>query len=147
MSREIKILVVEDNLADAKLILKGLSNFRFTNQAFHVSNANDAIKLLTNQDPYEVSQIPDLIFLDLNLPDMPGLDLLSFIKNDDRLKQIPVIILSHCDNQSDIFQCYQNYANCFINKSNDLKGLIEIFNKLENFWFTIVKLPSQQNSR
>ena len=141
MSKVIKILVVEDNFADAKLILRGLKQFKFTNQAMHVSCANDAIKLLTNQSPYEISQLPDLIFLDLNLPDMYGIDLLTYIKSQDELKHIPVIILSHSNSKNDILRSYQNYANCYINKSNDLNGLVEIFQKLENFWFTIVKLP------
>ena len=141
MSKEVKILVVEDNLADAKLILRGLKQFKFTNQAIHVSCANDAIKFLTNQSPYEISQLPDLIFLDLNLPDMYRIDLLTYIKGRDELKHIPVIILSHSNSKNDILNSYQNYANCYINKSDDLKGLVEIFQKLENFWFTIVKMP------
>ncbi len=141
MSKEVKILVVEDNLADAKLILRGLKQFKFTNQAIHVSCGNDAIKFLTNQNPYEISELPDLIFLDLNLPDMHGIDLLTYIKGQDKLKHIPVIILSHSNSKNDILNSYQNYANCYINKSDDLKGLVEIFQKLENFWFTIVKMP------
>lgn len=85
---------------------------------------------------------PDLILLDLNLPGMSGIEVLQQIKNEETLLSIPVVILTSSDDEHDISQTYSRHANCYITKPLELQGFIEIVQSIENFWFTVVKLPN-----
>ena len=84
---------------------------------------------------------PDLILLDLNLPRKDGREVLQEIKNDADLKRIPVVVLTTSESESDIIATYGFHANCYINKPVDMDQFIKIVQMLEEFWFTIVKLP------
>ncbi len=79
--------------------------------------------------------------LDLNLPKLSGREVLEIIKNDDAIKHIPVIILTTSKAEEDILQSYQHYANCYITKPVDFDQFSEVVKQLEDFWFSIVKIP------
>ena len=80
--------------------------------------------------------------LDLNLPRKTGIEVLAEIKADERLKRIPVVILTTSSAEEDIVKSYNLHANCYITKPVDLTQFINIVQSIENFWFTIVKLPN-----
>lgn len=84
---------------------------------------------------------PDLILLDLNLPKKNGREVLALIKGDESLKRIPVVILTTSQAETDIIKAYELNANCYITKPVDLKQFIEVVRAIEDFWFTVVKLP------
>jgi CheY-like chemotaxis protein len=84
------------------------------------------------------------LLLDLNLPKKNGFEVLEFIKQDTKLKHIPVIILSTSSAERDINKCYENHANCYIIKPVDIESLITVISKIENFWLSIVKLPTNK---
>jgi response regulator RpfG family c-di-GMP phosphodiesterase len=86
---------------------------------------------------------PDLILLDLNLPKKDGREVLAEIKSDPDLKRIPVVILTISKAEEDVLKTYNLHANCFITKPLDLNQFVTVIKSIEDFWLTIVKLPSQ----
>ena len=86
---------------------------------------------------------PDLILLDLNLPKKDGREVLEEIKQDPDLKRIPVVILTTSKAEEDIIKSYELHANCYITKPVDLEQFITVVKSIEDFWLTIVKLPSE----
>ena len=91
---------------------------------------------------YSNAEIPDIIFLDLNLPKKDGREVLAEIKQDPELKIIPVVVLTTSEAEQDILRTYELHANCYITKPVDINRFIEVVKSIQNFWFTIVKLPS-----
>jgi chemotaxis family two-component system response regulator Rcp1 len=136
---EIKILLVEDNEGDIVLTQEALKDGRIKNC---IVIARDGVEALAMLDSGQ--QLPDLILLDINLPKMNGLEVLTAIKTDPRLKSIPVIMLSTSDEQNDILTSYNNYANCFITKPVDFNRFIDVVRTIEEFWISIVKLPKKK---
>jgi chemotaxis family two-component system response regulator Rcp1 len=136
---EIKILLAEDNEGDIVLTQEALKDGRIKN---NIVIARDGVEALAMLDSGE--SLPDLILLDINLPKLNGLEVLTAIKTDPRLKTIPVIMLSTSDEQNDIVSSYNNYANCFITKPVDFNRFIEVVRSIEEFWISIVKLPKKK---
>jgi two-component system response regulator len=97
--------------------------------------------MLQQQGQYADQTLPDLILLDLNLPQMNGHEILRQLKTDDTLKRIPVVILTSSAAEADIVKAYDLHANCYITKPVNLNSFIEVVNSIEYFWFTVVKLP------
>lgn len=135
----IEILLVEDNPGDVRLTQEALKEAKVKN-ILHVANDGvEAMEFLRNEGKYKNMLRPDLILLDLNMPRKSGLEVLSEIKADDELKQIPVIILTVSKNEEDIINSYDCHANCFITKPADLDQFLNVMKSIENFWLTIVK--------
>jgi two-component system response regulator len=88
---------------------------------------------------------PDLVLLDLNLPKKDGREVLDDIKRDDRLKHIPVVILTTSQAEQDIVKSYELHANCYIAKPVDLDQFISVVKSIEDFWLSVVKLPSERD--
>lgn len=143
--RPIEILLVEDNPADVRLTQEALKDGKVANRMSVVTNGVDAIAFLRKKDQYANAPHPDLIVLDLNLPKKNGHEVLSEIKTDPQLKTIPVVILTISAAEEDIFKAYFNHVNCYITKSIDINQFIKVVKSVENFWFTIVKLPPHNN--
>lgn len=132
----IHILLVEDNEGDIVLTLEALKDARIRNQVSVARDGEEALALLRETD-----NLPDLILLDINLPKVDGLEVLNSIKTDDRLKMIPVIMLTTSRAEKDISYSYAHHANCFITKPVDLPCFMDVIRTIENFWISIVKLP------
>ncbi len=96
---------------------------------------------LKNKGKYKKMPKPDLIILDLNLPRKDGREVLAEIKNDEHLRQIPVVIMTISQAEEDILKSYNLHANCYITKPIDLNQFIKVVKSIEDFWFSIVKLP------
>jgi len=141
--REIEILLVEDNPGDARLTTEALKEARVRNKLTHISDGIEALALLRQQGKYAGSQRPDLILLDLNLPRKDGREVLAEIKADDRLKRIPVVILTTSQAEEDILKAYNLNANCYVSKPVDLDQFIRVVRTIKDFWLTIVKLPAE----
>ena len=97
--------------------------------------------LFSKKRKFQNSPRPDLILLDLNLPKKNGRDVLAEIKNDQELKTIPVVVLTTSSAEEDIVKSYEYHASCYITKPVDFEQFIKVVKKIEDFWFTIVKLP------
>ncbi|MCP2520886.1 response regulator [Candidatus Aminicenantes bacterium AC-708-M15] len=139
--RPIEILLVEDNPGDIKLTMEALKDSKLKNNLHVVKDGLEAISFLRKKGKYSNAPRPDLILLDLNLPKKNGRDVLAEIKNDSELKRIPVVVLTTSSAEEDIIKSYEYHANCYITKPVDFEQFIKVVKKIEDFWFTIVKLP------
>jgi CheY-like chemotaxis protein len=137
----IDILIVEDNSGDARLITEILTDYKIFSSLYHVKDGVEAIEFLKNKGKYKKMPKPDLIILDLNLPRKDGREVLAEIKNDEHLRQIPVVIMTISQAEEDILKSYNLHANCYITKPIDLNQFIKVVKSIEDFWFSIVKLP------
>ena len=139
----IEILLVEDNPADVRLTLEGLKEAKIANHLNSVLDGNSALDFLYQRGDYKDARRPDVILLDLNLPGLDGRAVLQKIKGDQKLKSIPVVIITSSEAEIDIIQSYESYANCFVSKPIDFDGFMRVVRAIEDFWFTVVRLPSQ----
>lgn len=137
-----QILLVEDNEGDIVLTSEAFEESSCKVNIQVARNGKEAINILFDQN--EDAQLPDLILLDINLPLLNGHEVLKKIKENEKTKHIPVIILTTSSAISDINLTYENYANCFITKPADINDFFETINVLCNYWFKISKLPSKK---
>jgi chemotaxis family two-component system response regulator Rcp1 len=136
------ILLVEDNPGDAKLALEALKVGRLRYEAHVVEDGEQAMGFLRREGEYADAPRPDLILLDFNLPKKDGRQVLAEIKEDENLRRIPVVVFTVSKAEEDILRAYDLRANCYITKPFDIEELFKIVRCIEDFWFTIVKLPS-----
>lgn len=139
--RPIEILLVEDNPGDVDLTREMVEASKVRNVIRNVSDGVEAMAYLHRKPPYTTATRPDLILLDLNIPKKDGRTVLSEIKQDANLRDIPVVVLTTSEAECDILKSYQLYANCYITKPVDLTKFTTIIRSIEDFWLTVVKLP------
>lgn len=137
----IDILIIEDNPGDARLIKEVLKEGKILNSLHIVKDGVQAVNFLHKKNGYSNVPTPDLIILDLNLPKKDGREVLSEIKADNTLKKIPVVIMTISQAEEDILRSYNLHANCYITKPLDFNQFIKVIKSIEDFWFSIVKLP------
>jgi len=142
-TNSIEILLVEDSPGDQRLTMEALKEGKINNNLYIVEDGEEAIAFLKKEAPFTSVPKPDLILLDLNLPKMNGQEVLEIIKADEDLKRIPVVILTTSQSDEDILNAYNLNANCYITKPVDFDQFIHVVNKIQEFWFTIVKLPEE----
>jgi two-component system, chemotaxis family, response regulator Rcp1 len=138
---EIQILLVENNEGDILLTLEAFKEIKAKNSIAVVKDGVEAIEFLKRQGQYADSAMPHLILLDINIPKLNGIEVLDFIKQDEKLKKIPVVMLTTSSSESDIAECYDKSANCFITKPLDFGKFLNVVEAIESFWFTIAQLP------
>lgn len=141
-SNYVNILLVEDNLADVRLTEEALKDSKLICKMHVVNDGEEAISFLRKEDKYQDVPRPDLIILDLNLPKKSGTEVLDEIKADNDLKAIPVVILTMSSSDEDALRAYNSHANCYITKPINFSQFKKVVNSIEDFWFTIVRLPS-----
>ncbi len=144
--KDIEILLVEDNPGDVRLTLEALKAGKINNKVYVLTDGEEAVNYLKRKDGFENRPLPDLILLDLNLPKLSGREVLEIIKEDNELKHIPVIILTTSKAEDDILKSYQHHANCYITKPVDFEQFSVVIKKLEDFWFSIVKIPHKNGN-
>lgn len=144
MNKEITILLVEDNEGDIVLTMQALKKANVTNGISVVKDGDAALQYLRKSGKFENVGTPDLILLDINLPKVDGMEVLTEIKNDQTLKKIPVVMLTTSDSENDILRSYNNHANCYITKPVDFKKFMEVVQMIKDFWISIVKLPARK---
>jgi len=141
MGSPIEILLVEDNPGDVRLTQEIFKESKVLNNLSVVENGVEAMNFLRREGKYVYAPYPDLILLDLNLPKKDGREVLAEIKSSDKLKRIPVVILTISKAEEDIIKSYELNANCYITKPIDLDQFIRVVKSIEDFWLSIVKLP------
>ena len=142
-TKVVEILLIEDNVGDARLAQEALRDAKVRNNLSWVADGVEGVAFLRRTGSYANAPRPDLILLDLNLPRKDGREVLSEIKSDDSLKRIPVVILTTSQAEEDIHRAYHLSANCYISKPVDLDQFMKVVKMIEDFWLTIVKLPSE----
>jgi chemotaxis family two-component system response regulator Rcp1 len=141
MTRTIEILLVEDNPADVRLTKEALRESRLSTALNVVGDGVAAIDYLEHSGPSGTTPIPDLVLLDLNLPNLDGREVLARIKDHERWKMIPVLVLTTSGAEVDIQECYALHVNCYITKPHAYQAFMEVIKQIEDFWLTIVRLP------
>ena len=141
IGNSIEILLVEDNPGDVRLTQEVLRGGKLHNNLHVVEDGIEALAFLRRVGNYTDAPRPDLVLLDLNLPKKDGREVLAEIKADSDLKRIPVVVLTTSKAEEDVFKAYDLHANCYITKPVDLDQFITVVRSVEEFWFTIVKLP------
>ncbi len=139
--RSAQILLVEDNRGDALLTRRAFGRAKAPNEITVASTAEIGLSILRNEDEHAETQRPDIVLLDLNLPAMNGHDFLAAVKDDPKLRQIPVIILSSSNAGNDVTTSYRRHANGYITKPLTPGGYDEIVTKIEDYWFGLMQLP------
>ena len=137
----IEVLLVEDDPGDVELTLEVMSVSKLKVNINVVEDGVECMHYLRKEGKYSEKLNPDLILLDLNMPRKDGRETLQEIKNDPNLKMLPVVVLTTSDANEDIVRSYTTGANCYITKPVGLDQFTKIVSAIENFWFTVVKLP------
>lgn len=137
----IDILLVEDNPADVGLVQEALTEGKIYSKLHVAYDGVEALKFLRRQDDFANAPCPDLVLLDLNLPKKNGREVLQEIKSDPYMKSIPVVILTSSNENEDIYRSYAEHANCYITKPINFNSFLKIVRSIEEFWFSVVKLP------
>ncbi len=145
MANPINILLVEDNPADARLIKEVFKDTKTKNRLYVVKDGVEAMAFLNQELEYVDIPRPDVILLDLNLPRKDGREVLKELKEDTVLKRVPIVILTTSSAEEDIIRTYNNHANCYITKPVDFDQFLKVINSIEDFWLSVVKLPSNLN--
>jgi CheY-like chemotaxis protein len=142
--RPIHILLVEDNEGDIFLTTEALEDAKLVIKLSVARDGKEAVDFVNRQGKYIDADLPDMILMDINLPKRNGHEVLKYIKENESLKHIPVIMLTTSSSERDINASYNNYANCFITKPVEVSEFIKLIATIENFWIAIVKLPAQK---
>jgi CheY-like chemotaxis protein len=133
-SKLMRFLLVEDDDDHAQIILRTLSRERIANTIDWVNDGVKAIQFLKRQGEYQNAQLPDVILLDLKLPKKDGLEVLSEIKQDEMLRNIPVVMLTTSNTESDKLKAYSNYVNSYLVKPIDALDFQNLVNELNLYW-------------
>jgi CheY-like chemotaxis protein len=145
--KPVEILLVEDNEGDIILTTEALEEGKINNSISVVKDGWEAVQFLEKQNGYEEVSTPDLILLDINLPKLNGHEVLNHIKSNPELTHIPVVMLTTSSSEIDVMKSYKNHANCYITKPVDVNNFLDVITRIENFWISIVQLPTIIKSR
>jgi CheY-like chemotaxis protein len=145
--KPVEILLVEDNEGDIILTTEALEEGKINNSISVVKDGWEAVQFLEKQNGYEDVSTPDLILLDINLPKLNGHEVLNHIKSNPELTHIPVVMLTTSSSEIDVMKSYKNHANCYITKPVDVNNFLDVITRIENFWISIVQLPTIIKSR
>jgi chemotaxis family two-component system response regulator Rcp1 len=143
LAHPVDILLVEDNPGDVRLTKELLKDSKIHNNLTVIDNGEDALLFLRREAKYCNANPPDLILLDLNLPRKNGSEVLASIKNDPRLRRIPVVVLTSSKAEEDVVRTYDLHANCYISKPVGLEQFASVVKAIDDFWLAIVKLPTR----
>jgi two-component system, chemotaxis family, response regulator Rcp1 len=138
------ILLVEDNEGDIELTKRAFKRANLSATLSVTHDGVEAIEYLSRQGRFSDAVRPDLVLLDLNMPRMGGHQFLDIVKQDEKLKSIPVIVLTSSDAPKDIRECYERHANCYILKPFDSKKFTDMIKQVEDFWANLAQLPDRR---
>src|SRR5579871_5528898 len=138
--KQIEILVVECNPADTNLTEIAFRSAGLTSGLRSVSDGVDSLAYVRKEGKYKDVLTPDLIFLDLSLPRVSGLEVLKAIKSTPHLMHIPIVVASGSDDPEHIRSVYELNGNCFIRKPSDLTQFLRFIEMCYEFWGSVVTL-------
>lgn len=142
--KPVDILLVEDSPGDAELVHEALASGKLCKRVHVVGDGEKAMAFLHRQGCYAEAPRPELILLDLNLPCKDGHEVLADVKTDKLLRRIPVVVLTSSQDQGDVLRTYSLHGNCYVIKPVDLDKFFHVVRSIEDFWLSIVALPSDE---
>jgi CheY-like chemotaxis protein len=141
--RPLEILLVEDNPGDVLLTREALRGAKLLNRLAVASNGEEALAMLRRDGVHANAARPDLVLLDLNLPRLSGLEVLTAIRTDPELASLPVVMLTSSAAERDVGDSYVLGVNCYVTKPVDIEQFLNVVRSVEQFWFSVVTLPSR----
>lgn len=141
------ILIADDSEPDRALIRRAVKTGKFNCELQEVEDGEKLIMFLKNEPPYEDKNqftLPDLLLLDINMPRVDGKQALKIIRNELKLRSLPIIILTTSSRESDIIESYNLGVNAFVTKPVKSAAFFEAITKIENFWLDLVTLPKER---
>jgi CheY-like chemotaxis protein len=142
-TRQIEVLLVEDDPGDVLMTREAFQDYKVANHLHVVHDGADALAFLRREGDYAGAPRPDLVLLDLNLPRMDGREVLQAIKGDAELASIPVVVLTTSEAEEDVLRSYSLHANAYVTKPVDFERFIEVVRQIDDFFVTVVRLPSR----
>jgi len=139
----IEILLVEDNPVDARLLEEYFGKSVAKYNLHVVRSGEESLSYLYHGVEFTNAPRPDIVLLDLHLPEMTGFEVLAAIKNHQHLKNIPVIVLTGSLADEDVQRAYALQANCYLTKPQDPEGFAELMKGIDDFWLQRAKLPNR----
>jgi CheY-like chemotaxis protein len=133
---------VEDNPGDVRLLREALKDIRPAVTIHVVSEGDEALQFLRREGQFAHAPTPKLIFLDFNLPKSNSREVLRRLKQDERLRLIPVAVLTTSDAEKDVREAYSLHANCYLRKPVDLDGFFNTIQRAAHFWLDVAYIPS-----
>ncbi len=142
-SRFAEILLVDDNEDDVYLTREAFDSARLRVHLNHVDNGVKCLQYLRKEEPYAQALTPDLVLLDMHMPLMDGHDVLAEIVKDERLRHLPVVVLTTSYEAADIQKMYALRCSSFITKPVDFESFTKAISQLAGYWLTVVVVPEQ----
>jgi CheY-like chemotaxis protein len=142
MSKPVKIIMIEDDEGHARLIERNIRRSGINNQIIPFSNGTAAVNYLFGSDGSGLEHDGEalLILLDLNLPDMTGIDILRRVKENDYLRRVPVVVLTTTDDSQEIRRCYELGCNVYVTKPVNYESFANAIRQLGLF-FSVIQVP------
>ncbi|MDA3898524.1 MAG: response regulator [Desulfobacteraceae bacterium] len=140
MMKPASILLVEDNPMDVELILDAFKEARLDNEIQVAKNGKEALDFLFGTEKYADRKkypLPDIILLDLKMPGIDGHEVLKKVKGADKLKRIPVIILTSSQEEGDRAMSYDNGANSYLVKPVSFDSFLDVVKQVADYWLTL----------
>lgn len=140
----VEILMIEDTEADAELAIRALRKRGFANHLVWVKDGAEALEFIFGTGAYagrNVENRPKVVLLDLRLPKISGIEVLHRMKDDDRTKAIPVVVLTSSKEEVDLEECYKFGVNSYISKPVEFDEFARVVGELGLYWLLVNKLP------
>ena len=145
-NKELQILLVEDNMSDAMLTIRALKKHNLANNLVHLFDGAQALDFLFGKGEYEgrnLAEKPKVIFLDLKMPKVDGLEVLRQLKNDDRTKRIPVVMMTSSREEKDIVESHSLGVNSYIVKPVGFENFSKTVTDLGMYWLVANQTPRE----
>lgn len=147
MNTPLKMLLVEDNLQDAELTIRALKKRNLANHVIHVADGQAALDFLFGSGDYagrDVQHQPQVVFLDLKLPKLNGLEVLRRMRADERTRRVPVVMLTSSQEDQDVREAYRLGVNSYIVKPVDFESFREVVIHMGSYWMALNITPAKQ---
>ena len=140
MNIPLEVILIEDNPQDAELTIRALKELNLANHLIHLSDGQEGIDFLFGIGAYEgrdLSLQPKLILLDLKLPKLTGIEVLRELRADERMKYIPIVVLTSSREERDISEVYRLGANSYVVKPMNFQSYLDVIGNIGNYWLKI----------
>jgi CheY-like chemotaxis protein len=147
MGQEVEILLVDDNASDVELTVRALRRHKLANSIHIAEDGQEALDFVFCRGEHSarsVAAAPKVIFLDLKMPKVDGIDVLRAIRGDARTKMIPVVILTSSKEQRDIVEGYKLGVNAYIQKPVDFEEFRRVIEQVGMFWLVVNQPPPRE---
>ena len=137
------ILLAEDNPQDVELTLEALSEYNLANYVKVVKDGVEALEYLRCEGQYKerTKGLPAVLLLDIKMPRLNGIEVLEVIRADERLKMLPVVMLTSSREEPDLNKCYELGVNAYVVKPVDFKSFIDAVKNIGVFWALLNEIP------